>query len=130
MSTHFNSIVLIIWTLDLFQRHSVGQVTWVLPLHQLQRSGFVISNSTWNSLGGHSNFLVFPPIHFAYLKVVITPFASYYFSYPLQADLKELKIFFNPSVYFPEVFGKIIFSWNANFFTVPIVHFLLQRLFS
>lgn len=103
----------VIGTLDLFQRHCVGQVTWEPPLHQLQHPD-MRSAAQREPLGGFP-FPVFPPTHSGYLKVAKNPHASFSSRHHHMKTFigKFLKFFFHPSVYpwsfRPKIIIKILF---------------------
>lgn len=102
-----------IGTLDLFQRHCVGQVTWEPPLHQLQhpdmRSAAQREPSGWVPISGiSSNSLGIPKSSHKSSRQLFLP------APPHEDFYREvLKIFFHPSVYpwsfRPKIIIKILF---------------------
>lgn len=130
MVTQFNSTEFVIWTFDLFQSILLAKL---LDSHPCTNYNIQTGNQQFHMRPPgwyNSNFLVFPPTHFVYLKVAINPLASFYSLHPLHADLfrevlKKIS-FFKP---FTWSFWQNNIYWNTYFFTVPVVVFLLQHCF-
>lgn len=124
LATHLNSIEFAICTLDSFQRRSVGRVPWWPPPPQLWDPDMWSSAPHETFCVAHSNFLVFPPTHFVYLRMVINLLARYYsisMCRPFEGSSKKIPSFKT----LPWSFWQNNLYLNTYFFTVSILLFLL-----